>query len=96
MSSTEEKFTLIWKIENVSFTTKCLAQPILSPCFNLNSMDKTRWFLKFYARGVSSERFLSVWLCRDDKDSVQKQSVLVLKDILLLLMDHTNLQKKWI
>ncbi|GIY18644.1 speckle-type POZ protein [Caerostris extrusa] len=69
MSSTEEKFTLIWKIENVSFTTTTFTQPILSPCFSLNSMDKTSWFLKFSAKSLKSKGFVSVRLSRDDKDS---------------------------
>ncbi|GIY47417.1 speckle-type POZ protein [Caerostris darwini] len=69
MSSTEEKVTITWKIENVSFSAKRPGESIRSPCFKLSSLDKTYWFLKCFPRGVRNKLVLVVKLCRDDEYS---------------------------
>ncbi|GIY18640.1 MATH domain-containing protein [Caerostris extrusa] len=62
----EETFTFIWKIENFNFSTKRFGESIISPCFKLQSMDKTNWYLKCYPRGVRNRFFIVIKLHRGE------------------------------
>ncbi|CAL1294368.1 unnamed protein product [Larinioides sclopetarius] len=68
MSTEVQKISFIWNIEEFSYSAKGFNEPIISPCFKVESLNKTNWTLKCYPRGIRNTKFIAIKLCRNIDD----------------------------
>ncbi|GBM68411.1 hypothetical protein AVEN_131713-1 [Araneus ventricosus] len=68
MPTEVQKFSFIWNIEDFTFSAKSFGEPIISPCFKVETLNKTNWILKCYPRGIRNTKFIAIKLCRNYDD----------------------------
>ncbi|GFT22562.1 speckle-type POZ protein [Nephila pilipes] len=61
-------YTLIWKIENFSYSWHETGEKLVSPIFVTHMLHNTSWTLELFPRGVENATYISCFLNRNESD----------------------------
>ncbi|XP_055952079.1 speckle-type POZ protein-like B isoform X1 [Argiope bruennichi] len=87
----EKDFTFIWILENFEYCDKKIWERLKSPTFIVDTIERTKWSLLIYPRGQESNKWISLFLRREE-DSKGPESIEVDFELALLASDDSVLK----
>ncbi|XP_055952084.1 speckle-type POZ protein B-like [Argiope bruennichi] len=87
----EKCFTFLWKLENISLSSQKKGEPITSPAFVVDAIQKTKWKLYLYPRGKGVGNGIACFLNRET-DSKGTERVEIEFDLAFITEDGSVLK----